>query len=173
MLSCSANIYRPTCEDFGNFIRCEYVSVKKDGSQSKPVHSITPRVVECDPRVRNRVQRHIDDRSGSFRICELVGKPGFATWQPRQLFVTPSQITFRSIACATAPPSFTSYPLSSQSNASLYEADDKRTIVTLHPGLVLHLSSETSLKRDVLVMLLRHWMYVMFTYDYSFLGDYI
>jgi hypothetical protein len=137
--------------------------VQSDGSQNETLYAVTPHAVVCDPRVQSRVQRHINLGAGSFNILELVGTPGLATWQRRKLYVTETEILVKTFACATASDSCTSYPLTVRSipNICVNENDDERSILTFpgDPGCMLHLRSETSLKRDVLVMLLRHWMY--------------
>lgn len=160
LLLCSSNKYQPTCDDLDCYIRCEYWYVKDDGTHSNPVLAVTPRALTCDPRVKHIVERHISACSLGFSILELVGKPGFASWQPRKVFAHPTHITLKSLASATAPASFILHRLSPTSNISIKEDDQRRSILTIEPGLVLHLSSENLLKRDVFVMVIRHWMYV-------------
>ena len=121
---------------------------------------MTSRVLTCDPRVESRVQRYVKDRSGSFHIHQLVGKLGSSVWESRRLFVTPTQIAVQCFATATSPVTSTIYALTAHTRISLREGDDKRSILAIQPGVVLHLSSENTLKRDVLVMVLRHWMYI-------------
>ena len=121
---------------------------------------MTSRVLTCDPRVESRVQRYVKDRSGSFHIHQLVGKLGSTVWESRRLFVTPTQIAVQCFATATSPVTSTIYALTAHTRISLREGDDKRSILAIQPGVVLHLSSENTLKRDVLVMVLRHWMYI-------------
>jgi hypothetical protein len=133
--------------------------MKNDGTSSVPVQAVTTQVVICDPRVQSRVQRHIDDRTASFSVFELVGKPGSAAWMPRKLFITPTSVALKCFASATTPASFTSHRLTPETHISLKENDGwNRSILTIQAGLVLHLSNENFLKRDTLVMLLRHWM---------------
>ena len=135
--------------------------MKNDGKLSVPVQAVTPHVIICDPRVQSRVQRHIDDGTANFGILELVGKPGSAAWLPRKLFVTPTSVALKCFASASTPASFNLYKLSPESHICIQENDENRSILTIQPGLTLHLSNENFLKRDSLVMLLRHWMYVM------------
>ena len=134
--------------------------VRSDGTQSNPVQSVTPNALTCDPRVESRAQRYVNDRNGSFHIHQLVFNSGSAMWEQRRLFVTPAQIAVHCFATATAPATSIIHPLTPQSSICISLGDDKRSVLTIEPGVVLHLSSENPLKRDVLVMVLRHWMYI-------------
>ena len=161
MLSCVVEKYQPTCDDIGCCIRCEYSYLKDDGSLSNPVQTVTPDVVACHLRVQHRVQMHLEDCALSFSVFLLVGKPGSASWQPRKLFAHPSRVTLKCLASATASASFTSHQFTSTTSICIKDDDDRRSILTIGPGVVLHLCSETLLKRDILVMALRRRMYVL------------
>jgi hypothetical protein len=157
-LSCSTDRYQATCDDLGCYISCEYTYVRSDGTQSNPAQSVTPNVLTCDPSVESLVQRYVNDRNESFQVQQLVLTSG--RWETRRLFVTSAQIALHRVAPATAPAASIMHPLTPQSSICISLGDDKRSVLTIAPGVVLHLSSENPLKRDVLVMVLRHWMYI-------------
>jgi len=159
-LSCSTDRYQATCDDLGCYISCEYTYVRSDDTQSNPVQSVTPNVLTCDPSVESQVQKYVNDRNGSFHIHQMVAKSGSAMWETRRLFVTPAQIAVQCFATATAPATSIIHPFTPQSSICISLGDDKRSVLTIEPGVVLYLSSENPLKRDVLVMVIRHWMYI-------------